>query len=126
MDAIGVDPRRKWHDLTLEIALQQHGLVTRAQLLARRVHPSWIDRRIRAGWLHRLHAGVYAVGRPDVTRLGRDLAAVLSAGAGAALSRRSALALWDLRSYHGLPQVTLPTTGRHTRRGVHLHTSITL
>jgi very-short-patch-repair endonuclease len=115
----------QWH-ATLELAGEQHGIVERGQLLRRGVKVATLQGWVRARRLHPLHRGVYAVGRPDITRLGRDLAAVLSAGRGAALSRRSALALWDLRSYHGLPEVTVPTTGRHRRRGVRIHTSLTL
>lgn len=49
------------------------------------------------GRLHRVHAGVYAVGHPLVTREGRWLAAVLASPLHAVLSHRSAAALWRIR-----------------------------
>jgi hypothetical protein len=56
-----------------------------------------IKGRVANGQLHRLHRGVYAVGHARLSREGRWLAAVLACGPGAALSHRSAAALWELR-----------------------------
>ena len=61
---------------------------------ARRSPTTPSTRGVRAGWLHRVHRGVYAVGRPTLTTQGRFLAAVLSCGPGAALSHVSAAVLW--------------------------------
>ncbi len=55
-----------------------------------------IDYQVKAGDLHRVHLGVYAVGRPPNTAFEKATAAVLACGAGAALSHFSALALWGL------------------------------
>jgi predicted transcriptional regulator of viral defense system len=49
------------------------------------------------GLLHRVHRGVYAAGHRALRPEGRMLAAVLACGSGAALSHRSAAALWGLR-----------------------------
>ncbi len=57
-----------------------------------------IRARLEGGQLHPLWAGVYAVGRPDVGRLGRFKAATLACGPDAQLSHRSAADLWRLRS----------------------------
>jgi Transcriptional regulator, AbiEi antitoxin len=76
------------------IARRQHRIITRAQLLALGLSPDTIKRLVRAGWLHREHLGVYAVGTPATTPLERAAAAVLACGDGAALSHASALALW--------------------------------
>jgi hypothetical protein len=46
--------------------------------------------------LHPVAQGVYAVGRPGLTREGRWAAAVLACGEGAALSHHSAAALWGI------------------------------
>jgi hypothetical protein len=54
--------------------------------------PRSIDVRLASGRLHRLHRGVYAVGRPRTSVDGVRLAAVLALGKGAVLSHRSAAA----------------------------------
>lgn len=74
----------------------QHGVVTRRQLLDLGLSPKAIQHRVERGRLHRLHQGVYAVGRPELDRLGRWNAAVLSCGPEALLGYRSAAALWGL------------------------------
>jgi hypothetical protein len=83
--------------LLAELAARQHGVVNRAQLLAIGFDREAIGRRLRAGRLHRLYRGVYAVGHPIVPREGRYLAAVMACGDGAVLSHRSAAALWGIR-----------------------------
>jgi hypothetical protein len=54
-------------------------------------------KRADSGRFHRVHRGVYAVGHPRLTQKGRWMAAVLAYGIGAAVSHRSAAALWGLR-----------------------------
>jgi hypothetical protein len=49
------------------------------------------------GLLHRIHPGVYAVGRPSTPREGRWMAAVLAGGDGAVLTHDSAAELWGIR-----------------------------
>ena len=83
--------------LIAALAGRQHGVVARRQLVALGLGPDAIDQRLQRGLLHRLHRGVYAVGHPRVTREGRWMAAVLTAGPGAVLSHRSAAALWGIR-----------------------------
>ena len=68
--------------------------MTRRDLLAIGFDARSIEYRIAKGRLHRIHAGVYAVGRPQLTREGRWMAAVLACGPGAALSHHSAAAFW--------------------------------
>jgi very-short-patch-repair endonuclease len=99
------------------LADRQHGVVTRRQLSELGLGKSAIDARIRAGWLHRIHQGVYAVGRPTLTTKGRFLAAVVSCGPGAALSHLSAAILWALLPERG-PRidVTVPRGGQRRRR----------
>ncbi|HZU60685.1 MAG TPA: type IV toxin-antitoxin system AbiEi family antitoxin domain-containing protein [Solirubrobacteraceae bacterium] len=76
------------------IAAGQHGNVTRAQLRHLGLADVAIHHRVTLGRLHRVHRGVYAVGRPPSTPLERAAAAVLACGPRAALSHGSAMALW--------------------------------
>ena len=64
-----------------------------------------VHARVRAGRLHRVHRGVYAVGHHGLTDHGRWKAATLALGPRAVLSHRSAAELWEL----------LPPTGRRVR-----------
>ncbi|HEX4669922.1 MAG TPA: DUF559 domain-containing protein [Solirubrobacterales bacterium] len=117
--AFSVDMRRllqtRGVDALLAAAAEvQHGVVARVQLLEWGVKPSAIDRRLRGQRLHRLHDGVYAVGHRVVSRQARWLAAVLACGPGAVLSHRSAAALWGIRPWSGVPEVTTPTKSRST------------
>ncbi len=111
-----------------ESAKRQHGVVTTAQLAAAGIDRAATMRRARAGRLHRLHRGVYAVGHRALSLEGRCLAAVLACGTGAVLSHRSAAELWEiLPPARGAAHVTVPThAGREKRRGIVVHRSITL
>jgi hypothetical protein len=75
-----------------ELSGRQWGVVALAQLRAAGLSDDAVQRRVRAGRLHRLHHGVYAVGHTVLKREGRWLAAVLACGDGAVLSHRSAAA----------------------------------
>jgi very-short-patch-repair endonuclease len=76
-----------------------------------------IDWRIRTGRLHRLHAGVYAVGHRQNAQQMWWMAAVLASGPGAVLSHRSAAALWKVRGYSGdTIHVTVPHKSTSTKR----------
>lgn len=80
------------------LAEQQYGVVSREQLLGFGFSRDTITRRIKSGRLHRLHSGVYAVGHRCLPTEGWWMAGVLAGGEGAALSHRSAGALWGLRA----------------------------
>jgi very-short-patch-repair endonuclease len=75
---------------------RQHGVVARRQLLALGFSAKAIEHRLRRRRLHRVAWGVYAVGRRELSREGRWMAAVLSCGDAAGLSHRSAAALWGI------------------------------
>ena len=75
----------------------QHGVVTRAQLLALGMSPRSIEHRLANGRLYSLMRGVYAVGRPNVGKRGWWMAVVLACGPEALLSHHSAAALWRIR-----------------------------
>lgn len=92
------------------LAARQHSVVKRAQLLELGLTVAAIDHWLRAGRLHRIHRGVYAVGHPSLTWKGKWLAAVFAAGASAVLSHRSAAALLGLLPARaGAPEVIVPS-----------------
>ncbi len=103
------------------IAQRQHGVVARPQLLALGLGRRAIGHRVECGRLHVVHRGVYSVGHPLLSIEGRWTAAVLAAGAGAALSHRAAAALWGLRATSA-PRVEVSLARRlRSRRGVQIH-----
>lgn len=99
---------RAWWADVRAIALRQHGVITRGQLLERGLSRHAIKHRIRRARLHPVWRTVYAVGRPELTRDGRWMAAVLRCGEGADLSHASAAALWGFGDDHGLIEVSIP------------------
>lgn len=107
------------------LAVRQHGNVTRAQLLHIGVSSNAIDHRVRTGRLHRVFAGVFAVGRPPATPLERAAAAVLACGPHAALSHRSAATLWGLHKRWRAP-LELIARSQRRRAGLVIHRSNTL
>ncbi|MGI8506699.1 MAG: hypothetical protein ACR2MK_07840 [Solirubrobacteraceae bacterium] len=107
------------------VAERQHGNLTRLQLLDLGLNDDAIAHRVKRGRLHRVHTGVYAVGRPPVTALERAAAAVLACGPGAVLSHMSALALWGFADRW--PARLEVTVARHRHpAGVHVHRCRTL
>ncbi len=109
------------------LALLQHGNVTRKQLRALGLGSEAIKYAVATGRLHRVHAGVYAVGRPARTDLERAAAAVLACGDRAMLSHSSALALWELRAGGWPAGIEVTVAGRRRYRpGIVIHSSTTL
>ena len=74
-------------------------MVTRRQLLDAGLTARQVEGWLRSGRLHRVHRGVYVVGRPELSDHGRFMSAVLAVGDDAVLSHRSAAALWELRPW---------------------------
>jgi hypothetical protein len=108
--------------LVAALAGGQGGVISRQQLFDLGLSADTVDRRVKAGRLHRLHRGVYAVGHRVVSAEGRWYAAVFAAGTGAVLSHASAAAAWELRSEGGrLIEVTVNRGGRARREGLRLH-----
>ena len=102
------------------LADRQHGNLTRRQLLELGFNDDAIAHRVKAGRLHRVHPGVYAVGRPPKTALERAAAAVLACGPQAALSHMGALALWGfVTRWPAHFDVTVPRDRRPTGITVH-------
>jgi very-short-patch-repair endonuclease len=97
-------------------------MVSRAQLLELGLSSEAIVHRVATGRLHPVARGIYAVGRPELSRHGRWLAAVLSCGPTAVLSHRGAAALWEIRPEEsGKIEVTVSTRVRRRRPGVAVH-----
>jgi very-short-patch-repair endonuclease len=71
-------------------------VVSREQLRVLGISDAGIDRAAKAGRLHRVFRGVFAVGRSGIGERGRLRAATLACGPGAVISHRSAAALLGL------------------------------
>jgi predicted transcriptional regulator of viral defense system len=107
------------------VAGPQHGVIAVWQLLDLGLGRGAIEHRVRSGRLYRLHRGVYAVGHRPLSPLAHAMAAVLACGPGAALSHRSAAALWGVNKHHpSTPEVT--TRAGRLRPGIRIHRSCTL
>jgi hypothetical protein len=107
------------------LAARQHGLVTRAQLLALGLGAGAIQHRLDTARLHRIHIGVYALAYHSPSPQTRLMAAVLACGPSAVLSHRSAAQLWGIGPvWRGEVEVTV--AGNRSRRGVHVHRRSTI
>jgi very-short-patch-repair endonuclease len=107
------------------LAERQHGAVSTAQLRAAGLRRTPVDTRVRRGWLHRVHRGVYAVGHAGLSFRGRMWAAVLACGGAdlVALSHWTAAAIWDL-SPPPARGVDVTTAGEgRSMEGVRVHRS---
>src|SRR5438874_12869862 len=76
------------------LAGRQGGVVGLWQLVELGFSESTVQHWLACDRLHRLHAGVYALGHRHIGWKGRLFAAVLACGRGAVLSHRSAGACW--------------------------------
>jgi hypothetical protein len=98
---------------------RQHGVVTRVELLALGYTRREIEYRLHNGRLHAVAAGVYAVGRRELTPHERWMAAVLACGDEAVLSHRSAAELWGVGwELQGRIDVSIRRRSRITRQGI--------
>jgi hypothetical protein len=104
------------------LAGRQHGIVTAAQLREAGLTKQGVRRRLEAGWLIRLHRGVYAVGHMALTRHSHLIAAVYACGPEALASHRAAGWLWGILRGSQPIEVTAPR-GRKGGRGFVLHRS---
>ncbi|MGI9020344.1 MAG: type IV toxin-antitoxin system AbiEi family antitoxin domain-containing protein [Solirubrobacterales bacterium] len=120
------DHRPRWGALQA-FAAGRHWVVAIAELIGLGFSRSAIDRLVRAGYLHPLHQGVYAVGHPDASVTGRRLAAVLACGRDAVLSDRSAAAHLGLReSSATVIDVTIQRRSSLKHPGIRIHRRLTL
>lgn len=110
----------------VDVAASQFGLITTGQLFALGLSRAAISERVKLGRLHRVHWGVYAVGRPDLARNGVFLAAVLAIGEGAVLSGFAGAALHDFWTGATAPiDVTVARSVR-SRSGIRVHAGVQL
>src|SRR3954447_26060413 len=113
-------PRAHPDRVVAALALRQHGVACFAQLIVIGLTADAIEWRVRAGRLHPIQRGVYAVGHAGLTERARWMAAVLAFGEGAVLSHRSAAALWQILPPRGPIHVTTPRR-LHKRDGITPH-----
>jgi very-short-patch-repair endonuclease len=110
-----------------KLVRSQDGVIARRQLLDLGYTSTQIEHRLANGRLHRVFRGVYAVGRPEVSREGRWWGAILASGEGAALSHGHGGALYGLRAEPPGPiHVSVPLSSRRSRAGVELHPRLLL
>jgi hypothetical protein len=97
--------------LDVEIAAladRQHGVVALRQLLEFGLSARAVQHRTARGRLHRIHRGVYAVGRSQLTGRGHWMAAGLR------------------QDNRPRADVSLPSPSARPRKGIEVHSSVTL
>ena len=110
------------------VADAQSARISRSQLGAVGFTPAMIKTRRRLGQLRREHQGVCAVGHALDVIGGTETAALLSAGAPAALAVRSAAAWWGfITDRPDKVELIVPARlARRSRQGIHVYRSETL
>jgi very-short-patch-repair endonuclease len=104
------------------LAVTQHGVLARFQLLALGFTEAAVKHRMAKGRLHPVYPGVYAVGRAELTREGHWMAAVLACAPSGVLSHESAAALWGVRRpARGDIHVSVRARSGHRQRGIAAH-----
>ncbi len=107
-----------------ELAARQLGVVSRERLRELGFSDRQVQLRVEHRRLHRVHHNVYAVGHRRLTSRAQLVAALLSAGARAFLSHRTAAAVWGLRATIDVRriEVTIPGAGgRRRATGLTVH-----
>jgi len=109
------------------IAANQWGVVSTSDLHRCGLSDNAIASRVRRGWLHPLHRGVYAVGHARLIAEGQFMAAVKACGKDAVLSHYAAGAHWGIVKWDDrYPEVTVPRQGTRRHRGLRVHQSATI
>ena len=103
-----------------EMADRQHGVIAYSQLMDLGLGPDAVQHRVETGRLHRVHRGIYAVGRPGLTGHGRWMAAVSAYAPNGLLSHRCAASLHGLLFYAGRRIDVTSLTGK-SRPGIVVH-----
>jgi hypothetical protein len=105
-------------------ASEQYGVVSSADLAAAGLGRSAICGRVRAGRLHRLHHGVYAVGHRAVSLEGRFMAATLACGSRSWLGYRACAGYWEFLAWDDdayVIEVVVEGTAGRSRPGLRIH-----
>jgi very-short-patch-repair endonuclease len=110
-----------WKNVQPGIVRRQHGVIARGQLLERGYSSRSIEHWIEKRRLHPVFSGVYAVGRPELSRYGMWRAAVLASGPLAVLSHDSAAALWGIWRYIAELVVSVPANSNPRNPGIRVH-----
>lgn len=115
-------PQTEGHAALSHLAERQHGVVSIRQLTGPLGYSkSAVDRAVRAGRLHRLYRGVFAVGHTNLSPHAQCLAAVLACAPDALLSHTSAAWLWGLTRVSPLPASVSVPRYRRSRPSLRLH-----
>jgi predicted transcriptional regulator of viral defense system len=102
------------------IGAATHDVVSAAELRLAGLSGDQIAHLAAIGFLHLVHRGVYAVGRPRLSFEGRCRAACLACGPGSAVSHISAARAHGFRSSTGRVHVSAPRQ-RRTQAGLIVH-----
>jgi very-short-patch-repair endonuclease/predicted transcriptional regulator of viral defense system len=102
------------------LAANQHGVVTRGQLLAAGYGRGAVTSWVRSGRLQKLHRGVFSVGYISPSPYARMMAAVLACGPGSAISHLSAAALWEIAECP-TNRVDVTAPDKRSHRGIVVH-----
>jgi very-short-patch-repair endonuclease len=100
------------------------GLITHQELQTAGLSPSTITARCRHGRLIRAFHGVYFIGHAEIAPIARAEAAVMACGERSVLSHDSAAALYGLRKWPRVPEISSPL--RRDRKGIRSHRTTTL
>jgi predicted transcriptional regulator of viral defense system len=101
---------------------EQHGVISRRQLRGLGYGKEAIAHRLATGRLHPIGRGVYAVGRPRITRRGEWMAAVLACEPNSHLSHLSAARLYELLPDDAATiHVSVPRSSAIRRPGITVH-----
>jgi Transcriptional regulator, AbiEi antitoxin len=103
-------------------AATQDGAISLAQLADAGMRRGAIDHRVAAGWLRRIHRGVFLVGAVAGPRV-FEHAALLACGEHAVISHGTAGAVWQLVPGRttSLVEVTLAEGHRRAQPGIAVH-----
>jgi hypothetical protein len=108
--------------LVARLAAEEWGVLSLAELASCGLSRDAVRSRVKAGWLHPKHQGVYAVGHPNLRLEGEFLGAVKACGPGAFLSNYAAGALWRMVEWDDRnPEVTVPRVGTRRHPGIRMH-----
>jgi very-short-patch-repair endonuclease len=111
-------------DAVIGQATNRYGHIDRATLRALGLSQRAITARCAAGKLVREHREVYSVGHSQRGPAAIADAAVMVCGPRAALSHDSAAALWGLRHWPAVPEIS--SAVKHCRPGIRSHLTTTL